>query len=252
MQQLVEVWRKQWSVVPGTTAPLAPFGIVTLASGGSEGGDDIGGMRLSQTGNYGTLPSPEMPNTFLAHAFDMGDPWAKSPSCMGWGCCYKSYNASTCAAKTKGKPEVCTAACAGLLNTSYYMGPIHPRIKKPVGERMALAAHNLVYGGRHTRIYSIRMHCIHTVACTVYTLYSCTVYVLHPGTGAYSGPTISGCSASSTEITLLFNKTLLRGGSVAVKNYSVSGSAMHVLVDPQYWCKNTVLTPDYPALGEHL
>ena len=50
---MVDLWRKTWSKVPGTTDPLAPFGIVTLASGGSEGGADIGGMRWSQTANYG-------------------------------------------------------------------------------------------------------------------------------------------------------------------------------------------------------
>ena len=50
MVAMVELWRKSWSASPGTTDPLAPFGIVTLASGGSEGGPDIGGMRWSQTG----------------------------------------------------------------------------------------------------------------------------------------------------------------------------------------------------------
>ena len=39
--------------VAGTTDPLAPFGVVTLAAGGGEGGTDMGGMRFSQTANYG-------------------------------------------------------------------------------------------------------------------------------------------------------------------------------------------------------
>jgi hypothetical protein len=81
MVAMVDLWRKTWSKEPDTTDPLAPFGIVTLASGGSEGGSDIGGMRWSQTGNFGTLPSPDMPKTFLAHAFDLGDPW-QSNSCV--------------------------------------------------------------------------------------------------------------------------------------------------------------------------
>ena len=45
MVAMVDLWRKSWSATVGTTDPLAPFGIVTLASGGSEGGADIGGMR---------------------------------------------------------------------------------------------------------------------------------------------------------------------------------------------------------------
>merc|ERR1711918_340430 len=65
---MVRSWRQQWSAEMGTTDPSAPFGVVTLASGGSEGGSDIGGMRWSQTANYGVLPNPVMPNTFLAQA----------------------------------------------------------------------------------------------------------------------------------------------------------------------------------------
>ena len=50
-------------------------GVVTLAAGGGEGGSDMGGMRWSQTANYGVLPNPAMPNTFVAQAFDIGEPW---------------------------------------------------------------------------------------------------------------------------------------------------------------------------------
>ena len=72
---LVRDWRTAWSAVPRTTDPQAPFGVVTLAAGGSEGfGQNMAGMRWSQTGNYGVLPSAAMPNTFLAQAFDIGEP----------------------------------------------------------------------------------------------------------------------------------------------------------------------------------
>jgi hypothetical protein len=56
MPKLVEEWRRLWSTTPGTTDPLAPFGLVTLPNTGSEGGSDIGGMRWSQTANYGVNP----------------------------------------------------------------------------------------------------------------------------------------------------------------------------------------------------
>ena len=65
---LVEGWRKIFSETPGTTDPVAPFGIVTLASSGSEGGPNMGAMRMAQTASYGILPNPAMPNTFLAQA----------------------------------------------------------------------------------------------------------------------------------------------------------------------------------------
>ena len=38
MKLLIEQWRELWSKTPGTTDPEAPFGVVTLASSGSEGG----------------------------------------------------------------------------------------------------------------------------------------------------------------------------------------------------------------------
>ena len=113
---------------------------MTLASGGSEGGTDIGGMRWSQTANYGTLPNAEMPNTFLAHAYDLGDPW-QDVSCLQWQCCpygtkKQAYNVTACSAKTGGDPAKCAAACRALTNTSYYMGP--------VVENLPLATKNLL------------------------------------------------------------------------------------------------------------
>ena len=74
---IVELWRQVWSAVPGTTDPLASFGIVSLAAGGAEGHQPhMSHFRWAQTGNYGVLPNEKMPNTYLAHAYDIGDPWA--------------------------------------------------------------------------------------------------------------------------------------------------------------------------------
>ena len=68
--------------------------------------------------------------------------------------------------------------------------------------------------------------------------------LLFGGKGAYAGPTLSGCSVAGNEITLKFNTTLLRGGSVSVKDYSKTSanSAMFALVDAAFWCTNTTLT----------
>lgn len=48
MPKLVSTWRALWSQSSGTQ-PDAPFGLVTLAASGGEGGADIGSMRLAQT-----------------------------------------------------------------------------------------------------------------------------------------------------------------------------------------------------------
>jgi hypothetical protein len=55
MRGLIEQWRGLWSATPGTTAPDAPFGLVTLAPGTDEGHPSIGAMRWSQvrTGGVG-------------------------------------------------------------------------------------------------------------------------------------------------------------------------------------------------------
>jgi len=96
MPGLVKYWREKWSETPGTTDPDAPFGVVTLAAGTGEGGPDMGGMRWAQTANYGVLPNPAMPNTFVAQAFDLGEPWDKSKFCSNAHSCCTTFGAHVC------------------------------------------------------------------------------------------------------------------------------------------------------------
>ena len=70
--RMVEAWREIWSTVDGTTDPLAPFGLVTIAPSGSEGaGYHLSAFRWSQTANYGVLPNAVMPQTYVAQAYDL-------------------------------------------------------------------------------------------------------------------------------------------------------------------------------------
>ena len=97
-RMLVEGWREIWSKTPGTTDPKAPFGIVTLASRGSEGGPNMGAMRQAQTAGYGVLPPPAgetgLDNTFFAQAYDLDDQWG-APS---WGrmACHHNNEGKPC------------------------------------------------------------------------------------------------------------------------------------------------------------
>ena len=93
MPVLVSEWRALWSRTPGTTDPMAPFGVVTLAASGNEGGADLGSMRLAQTAGYGVLPNALMPNTFLAQAHDLDDPYINQ-TCDSLRCCPYNFNAS--------------------------------------------------------------------------------------------------------------------------------------------------------------
>ena len=194
---LIEGWRKIWSATPGATDPNAPFGIVTLASSGSEGGPNMGAMRQAQTAGYGVLPAPAdktMKNTFFAQAYDLDDQWGgpswgrmachfnhqgdpcidgpmHQPCFLEWDCCpngagERIYNASTVSKTCNAtRAELCAPACKAAASTPEYMGGIHPRSKKPVGDRLGTAAYNTVY----------------------------------MGAGAYTGPTLAGCSLDKTD-----------------------------------------------------
>ena len=77
---MIARWRRDWSAVPGTTSPSAPFGVVELAGGTSEGhGFNMPFFRRAQTADHGFMPNPLMPDVFFASAFDLPDPWACLP-----------------------------------------------------------------------------------------------------------------------------------------------------------------------------
>lgn len=204
MKQLITGWRAAWSKTPGTTDPLAPFGVVTLASSGSEGGPDFGTMRIAQTMSFGVLPTPTMPNTFLAQAYDLDDEWGPTAGpCFtpGWSCCQgaKGYNVTTCA----GRETLCAPACAANADTPMLMGGIHPRSKRPVGERLGVAAYNTIYGG----------------------------------SGAFTGPTLSSCAVAGTSLTIQFNSTLLRGDTLALQSLQrAGGSQLFVQTNASLFC----------------
>ena len=91
------------------------------------------------------------------------------------------------------KAARCVNACAAAANTPVAMGGIHPRDKKPVGDRLGQAAYNLVYGGK----------------------------------GALTGPTLSGCSLTDSKLTITFNASLLSGDKVLVQKYGKGQSGRY-------------------------
>ena len=197
-RELAKGWRALWSETPGTTDPEAPFGLVTLASSGTEGGPNLGAMRQAQTAGYGVLPNAAIPNSFFAQAGDLEDAWGPAAGpCFAvyatdWDCCAKGAYAANrssarCIAGTHGKPGVCDPACAAAAGTPTE-GGIHPRSKRPVGERLGAGAFNSVY----------------------------------KGTGATTGPTLAGCSVGAAGLTIEFDTSLLRGETVLVHPYNSS------------------------------
>ena len=119
LPELVRKWRARWSEVNGTTAVDAPFGVATVAAnGGWMGARDFGGFRHAQTANYGTLPNPQMPNTFLAQGYDVTDPWGQ-----------------------RSPPDAPDQPPGNMVW-------IHPRNKQIYGTRLARAAFGQVYGGQ--------------------------------------------------------------------------------------------------------
>ena len=62
------------------TSPSFPFGIVSLAGGTSEGHSNaMPAFRNAQTAGGGLLPNKMIPNSFVAQAFDAGEPAGEVP-----------------------------------------------------------------------------------------------------------------------------------------------------------------------------
>ena len=208
---MVSAWREIWSAEEGTTDPTAPFGVVTIAPSGAEGaGYHLSAFRWAQTANYGVLPNPAMPNTFVAQAYDLDDPWAYVG---GHEVCSTNASIPNSCAYTKNGTEQPSPCCQcgtamassrcvwnitnwnrdlaplaplarNSTDTPQFMGALHPRLKEPVGRRLAASLVSLHYEGN----------------------------------GTVTGPTIAGCTYDAGEhvITVQFNKTLLKGDAVAI------------------------------------
>jgi len=187
---------------------VAPFGIATIANSGGEGGRSMGAMHWAQTANYGVLPNPVLPNTFLAQTFDLDDPFGNIT-------CYKAHCCNPPACVDNTSIPACHSCfgpgqyCDLIRKANFYMGPIHPRDKLPSGQRIAKAAAVIAY----------------------------------QKAGPYTGPTISGCkvlTGATNQITINFNNTLLGSDQVLVQDYSKTGmSAMQVLTNSSLFCVQT-------------
>jgi len=133
---LVRDWRSYWSATPGTTDPLAPFGLFTIHPQGCEGAAQIGLMRHAQTANVGHSPNELLPNVLVAQAFDAGDPWANANSWTGAAGCEEVDQdgkfGPNCLPFDDSRWDSATKYIAALTyNTSIkmYMGGLHPRLK---------------------------------------------------------------------------------------------------------------------------
>lgn len=71
----------------------------------------------------GVLPNPKMPNTFVAQAFDLNDPFANI-TCYKEQCCDNNLNLTTCNRQHANAFEECKPYCASVDATNFYMGPI--------------------------------------------------------------------------------------------------------------------------------
>ena len=164
---MVNEWRSWWSFggAKGLTDALFPIGVVNLASfEGSffisflplffccsisfclliisfscnvrvfEGQCGGGWMAMAQSGGTGRLPTARLPNTFTAQGFDAAEP--SDPS--GW-----NHFERTCACSGFDSAYACMPPGPA---TDFFMGPIHPRSKQIIGDRLARAALHHVYG----------------------------------------------------------------------------------------------------------
>ena len=203
MKALVDSYRAAWSVVPGTTDPLFPIGIVTIADGSEEGwGYSFAQLHWAQTGSYGTLPNEVMPNTFLGDAWDAGDPWSMN-DCADNQCCVE---------KSVPLGDRCEGDFRGnWTNSTLSAGRVHPRPKDVMARRLAQAAFASVYMPSSALLLQ--------------------------------GPVLAGCSVSAdgASLTLRFDAAALKAERVIVSkpalaralNLSAQNTALYVLAGAQ-------------------
>ena len=88
-------------------------------------------------------------------------------------------------------------------------GPIHPRDKKPVG----VSQHLLDYPSDHVLILSLVLQA---------RLARAAASVVYGKAGAFTGPTITGCTVSTDKKSVIvkFNTTLLADDKLIVQDYS--------------------------------
>ena len=242
MKNLVAGWRKQWSVVKGTTDETFPFGIVSLAAGTSEGHSAaMPAFRHAQTASYGMLPGPAgsgMEKTFIAQGYDAGDPGSRyqgpgsrQPHAHAWVNLDSPYQAEY-DAPFAGRSGY---SGGGLQEfTPQYMGGLHPRAKQTIGRRLALAAANVAYG-------------MPDVPFTGPVIKTCAVLKANAQCSPGADPGSQSCLNSKStginqrQITLNFNEELL--GPDAVKVWATAPDTEGLVMAALYNCLNgTCLT----------
>ena len=206
LPRMLSAWRDLWSVVPETTSTSVPFGVVLLADGTDSGfPGNLGNINRALTANYGRLPNELMPNTFLASAFDVGDPWMSAmdgDKCATLQCCVDSW--------IPLGPE-CHGDFRGLwTNLTGNAGSEHPRTKDIIARRLAQSLYVTAYAPPTTPLLA-------------------------------TGPILSGCAMSGSTLTLSFDTAALKGESVQVMGPTVGGgrpldpafdnTALYVLVN---------------------
>ena len=212
LPRMLKAWREIWSVVPGTTPASFPIGIVLLADGtDSNVPGNLGNINRALTANYGSLPNPLMPNTFLASAFDAGDPWMSSADggkCADLQCCVDEWIplGPSCVGDHRGLWTNATGNAASE----------HPRTKDIIARRLAQSLYVTSYASPSSPLLS-------------------------------TGPVFTGCTLSGGTLTLTFDEAALKGEALQVAgppvgrgrplNPASDNTALYVLV-------NNSLPPD--------
>eukprot|EP01043_Picozoa_sp_COSAG02_P052332 COSAG02_NODE_5620_length_4177_cov_30.717018_2_plen_294_part_00 len=142
--------------------------------------DNTARIRWAQTADWGFLPNPRLPHTFVAMAYDQPDP-RNGSHCFWNTTANKCENVPYPGSCVAGK-EICPPP-AGLMG-----GNIHPRNKLLLGDRIARAAKAMAYGDSK-------------ITFTGPVVTGCTV----------------AKGTTSSKVTFTFDGTLMRGEALRVK-----------------------------------
>lgn len=136
IREMLQSWRRAFR------DPNLPFGVVSLAGSTSEGHSNaIASFRNAQTAGGGVLPNDRLgPTSFVAQAFDVGEP-AGGDESDGNSC---EFHHDTEATGFACKPGFGSF-------TPFFMGGIHPRAKRIVARRLGQAARAVVYADKRSK-----------------------------------------------------------------------------------------------------
>lgn len=154
-------------------------------------------------------PNPTNPSTFLKPCADSYNCSLPEPATGGYGNTCTTWTESDFLPDMQATAKYVRDNSPSGIPANNFMGSIHPRLKRPVGRRLAYACARMLKQQQQGSVDSLSR--------------TERVPFNSSSTGAYTGPTIAGCSyTTNSTFTLKFNATLLDGEGLLLRTWDAN------------------------------